>query len=226
MNEQGRNDIPDWLSPLYESQEGAPQQPSQEGAVQPGSVLPALAITAFQLEGEPSPELTLHLGTQKILMDNLHLSMANKAIEEARRQIADYVEQTSSLLMPENVEVYNLRQNADVLKHYPVQLATVIVDTLLLAYSEWDTCPRDIRHRAILGVAQRIIDYQKRERDQKIGSEMLTSALLMQIKAANTSTASMENKIQLLARVFFLEAVASDLPPSQRTGQIGSSWLG
>jgi hypothetical protein len=223
-----QDDLPDWLKPAYDNpvEKAArpttrPQTPSPTPPPEPipkpatgplsrrpGALPPILDITAYQLEGNPSPDLMVHLGTQKMLADTYYLTLAHEVIQEAEQQVISFVRQSPTHALPTSLDMlYRVQGIAGPLKRQPVQLATVLADTILLATNEFDTCPKDIRRKAILGIAQRIVDLQATEVDEVMASERIIKGILQQIELANVQPETGMKAVQLHARLLVLAEI-------------------
>jgi hypothetical protein len=230
MMVQRLNDMPDWLRPLYEN--NAPDAPlsdsltspsSQSGADMPDWLAYAyqqqdvpgtssstpdshLSIKAWLLVGEPSDELARHLGSQRMLLDNVYLNLAREALTEAEKQIRAFFNQRG--VLPDAIDMYKLRDVAEALKMYPIQVATLLVDTILLASGEYEICPSDMRHRAILGISQRVLDYE-RQSSMSAATERMTQEVLEAIEQTGVSQSGSTADVRLHARKLLLGVIAS-----------------
>lgn len=222
-----QDNIPDWLKPAYDNPvekaagpAARPQTPSPPPSEpiprpatgplsrRPGALPPILDIAAYQLEGNPSPDLLVHLGTQKMLADTYYLTLAHEVIQEAEQQVISFVRQSPTHALPTSLDMlYRVQGIAGPLKRQPVQLATVLADTILLATNEFDACPKDIRRKAILGIAQRIVDLQATEVDEVMASERIIKGILQQIELANVQPESGMKAVQLHARLLVLAEI-------------------
>lgn len=233
-----RDDMPDWLRPAYDQpvdKSSGPRPPSQpapdpwaqpappppQPAPQPrrpGALPPILDIAAYQLTEEPTPDLKIHLGTQKMLADTYYLSLAHETLQEAEQQVISFVRQSPTHALPTSIALYRISGIANPLKKQPVQLATILADTILLATNATETCPKDVRHRAILGIAQRIVDLQETEVSNDRAAERIIKGILQQIELSNVQPRSGMAVVQLHARQLVLEQIAEweDSPPPAR----------
>lgn len=189
--------MPDWLAYAYQQQDS----PGAPLAI-PDS---CLSIKAWLLMGEPSGELGQHLGSQRLLLDNVYLNLAREALTEAERQIRAFFYQHE--VMPDAIDMYKLRDVAEALKMYPVQVATLLVDTILMASGEFETCPSDIRHRAILGISQRILDYERRS-SMSAATERMAQEVLEVIKQSGAAQSGAASEIRLHARKLLMGVIA------------------
>jgi hypothetical protein len=231
MMVQRLNDMPDWLRPLYENNAPDESMPdsstassSQSGAEMPdwlayayqqqgtpdisSSPMPDshLSVKAWLLVGEPSDELARHLGSQRMLLDNVYLNLAREALTEAEKQIRAFFNQRG--VLPDTIDMYKLRDVAEALKMYPIQVATLLVDTILLASGEYETCPSDMRHRAILGISQRVLDYE-RQSSMSAATERMTQEVLETIEQAGVSPSGSTADVRLHARKLLLGVIAT-----------------
>lgn len=234
MAMQINDDMPDWLSAAH-----SPPRPADDPASKPappaGDDAPAwlrhaasvstahagdrgeappstgpLAIARYQLAGEPSARLQKLLDTRQIMADQLHLRRCYDAIALAERQITAYVRQSKGHALPESVDVYSMLGVADPIKRHPIQLATLLVDTLLLTSGTEETCPREARHRAILGLAEQILTQQTRLHDQEEGAEAIIGTLLDDIERVSVTLEDPRDRIRLHARKLFLRAIIAE----------------
>jgi hypothetical protein len=223
-----QDDIPDWLKPAYDNPvekaarpTARPQTPSPTPPPEPipkpatgplsrrpGALPPILDITAYQLEGNPSPDLMVHLGTQKMLADTYYLTLAHEVIQEAEQQVISFVRQSPTHALPTSIAMYRVGGIADPIKRQPVQLATILADTILLATNEFESCPKDVRHKAILGIAQRIVDLQETEVEERMAAERIIKGILQQIELSNVQPETGMKAVQLHARQLVLAEVA------------------
>ncbi|MBN1121105.1 MAG: hypothetical protein JXJ17_08505 [Anaerolineae bacterium] len=228
MMSQRINDMPDWLKPLYEnnapnaSPSGSMASPTahsgsdmpdwlayayqQQGSPDAPQAMPdsRLTVKAWLLVGEPSDELAQHLGSQRLLLDNVYLNLAREALAEAEKQIRAFFNQRG--VLPDAIDMYKLRDVAEALKMYPVQVATLLVDTILIASGEYETCPSDMRHRAILGISQRILDYEHRS-SMPDATERMAGEVLEVVEQAGTSQGA-SAEVRLHARKLLLGVIA------------------
>lgn len=232
MATPANDDMPDWLRaahrPPRPDETPAPPPPAADdppawlkhaanvsaqraGATEkaPPSTGP-LTIAQYQLAGEPSMRLREQLDTRQLMADQMHLRRCQEALTLAERQIADYVRQSKEHALPETVDIYDLLEIADPLKRHPIQLATLLIDTLLLASGTENACPREARHRAILGLAERIITRQDELRNRKAGAEEIIGAMLNEVEGMGVTLDSPRDRIRLYARVLFLRAIITE----------------
>jgi hypothetical protein len=192
------SDMPDWLAYAYQQQD-SPDAPPAMPDSHP-------SIKAWLLVGEPSDALAQHLGSQRLLLDNVYLNLAREALTEAEKQIRAFFYQHGA--MPDAIDMYKLRDVAEALKMYPVQVATLLTDTILIASGEYETCPSDMRHRAILGISQRILDYERRS-SLSVATEQMAQEVLEiieQFGAAQSGGTAAE--IRVHARKLLLGVIA------------------
>ncbi len=242
MSTQVNDDMPDWLKaahrPPTPDEAPAPARPATDDppawlkhaanvtaqrAAAAGQAPPStgpLAIASYQLTGEPSARLQKQLDTRQIMANQMHLKRCYDAITLAERQITDYMGWSGAL--PETVDIYDILEMADPIKRHPIQLATLLVDTLLLASGTEQTCPREARHRAILGLADKIITRQENLGDPQAGAEEIIGSVLGEIERVSVTLEDTRDRIRLHARKLFLRAIITE-PDSGREAR-GWSW--
>ena len=236
-----RDDMPDWLRPAYDqpvdkssrprppaqsapdpwAQPVPPRQPMPQPTQprRPGALPPILDIAAYQLAEEPTPDLKVRLDPQQMLADSYYLRLAHETVEEAEQQVISFVRQSPVHALPTSIALYRISGIANPLKSLPVQLATLLADTILLATNATETCPKDVRHRAILGIAQRIVDLQETEFSDERAAERIIRGILQQIDLSNVQPNSGMKIVQLHARRLVLEQIAEweDAPPPRES---------
>jgi hypothetical protein len=240
MSTQVNDDMPDWLKaahrPPTPDETPAPARPTTDDppawlkhaanvtAQRAGATGKAplstgpLAIASYQLTGEPSARLRKQLDTRQIMADQMHLKRCHDAIALAERQIADYMGWSGEL--PETVDIYDILEMADPIKRHPIQLATLLIDTLLLASGTEQTCPREARHRAILGLADKIMTRQEVLGSQRAGAEEIIGSVLGEIERVSVTLDSTNDRIRLHARKLFLRAIIAE----PDTGREARDW--
>jgi hypothetical protein len=235
MSTQVNDDMPDWLKaahrPPAPDEVPAPARPAADDppawlkhaanvtAQRAGAAGKAplstgpLAIASYQLTGEPSAQLQKQLDTRQIMANQMHLKRCYDAITLAERQITNYMGWSGAL--PETVDIYDILEMADPIKRHPIQLATLLIDTLLLASDTEQTCPREARHRAILGLADKIITRQEELSNQRAGAEEIIGSVLSEIERVSVTLDNPHDRILLHARKLFLRAIIAE-PDSGR----------
>jgi hypothetical protein len=195
-------DMPDWLAYAYQQQDEMIASPDYAFSPMADN---RLSIEAWLLMGEPSGELTQHLGSQRMLLDNVYLNLAREALTEAEKQIRVFYNHSG--YMPDTIDMYKLRDVAEALKMYPVQVATLIIDTLLMASGEYETCPSETRHRGILGISQRILEYSHQS-SMSAATEQMTWELLEVIEEGQVPQAGVAAEVRIHARKLLLGVIA------------------
>jgi hypothetical protein len=168
------------------------------------------AIAAYQLSDEPSERLRRQLDSRRIMADQMHLRRCYDAITLAERQITDYMGWSAGGAMPETVDVYDMLEMADPIKRHPVQLGALLIDTLLLASGTEQSCPREARHRAILGMAEKIITRQDELGVPRAGAEELIRFTLDEIERVSVTLDNASDRVRLHARKLFLRAIITE----------------
>lgn len=252
MSDHNDDMLPDWLRDSYQ-QQGAKPAPGTgplrrqtTGNLQPvtpaskpatgrlGLDSPArqanterLSIKNYLLDGDPGPVLAQYLNPDRMFADNILLRTMYDAIEEMEKQIVLYVRNDDNQELPDRVDNYKTPEIAAQIGEYPVQLASVIADTILLTAGEIATCPKKIRNQAVFGIAQRIIDTRKQVTGNQAASIRVTKEILGNINQGAVPPADRVDEIKIHARKLFLFSVIEEYERSQREDKLpGSSWLG
>jgi len=252
MSDYNEDMLPDWLRDSYQQQGATPtpgtgplRRPST-GNLQPetppskpvsrrlGLDSPArsdnaerLSIKNYLLEGNPGPALAEYLNTDRMFSDNILLRTMYDAIEETEKQIVLYVRNDDNQELPDRVDSYKTPEIAVQIGEFPVQLASVIADTILLTAGEIATCPKKIRNQAVFGIAQRIVNTRKQVTGNLAASIRVTKDILGDINRGAVPPADRVDEIKIHARKLFLFSVIEEYERSQREDKLpGSSWLG
>jgi len=185
------------------------QQPTRQGQPQPASAQRPLDIADFQLQGDPSPELSHLLGTTHMLAGNEHLEVMHQVIAEAEKQIVAHMRQAGDGSMPEHLSIYRMADVAGPIKRLPLQLATVLADTIILAADQVDTFDKGVRHRAILGIAEGLLTQTAREDTAEAASERLITGLLALMEKRGVEPKNPWHQVSLHARRLILNEVVA-----------------
>jgi hypothetical protein len=247
MSGRSRDDIPDWLKPLYEKArqqrpQQAPSTPQQpvvapglpdwlRGTYERGTGAPAapaprpdtsplkrriptlpnvLDVMAYELQDEPSAELQEHLSSHNIAVNHAFMTAINKIIEEAEKQVIGFMKMSPGTL-PTTVTIYDIAEVAKSVRYHPVQLATVLADVILLATNEYGQAPKDQRRRAILGIAELIINRQKSERTPEGAAKYVVDGILQMVENLGSMPADRWHVVYLHSRVLVLQEMSRAL---------------
>jgi len=185
------------------------QQPSVQDQPQSTSTHRPLDIADFQLQGDPSDELTRMLGTTHLLAAGKHLENMHKVIAEAEQQIVTYMRQSPDGSLPDHLSIYRMGDVAGPIKRLPLQLATVLADTIILAADQVDTFDKSVRHRAILGIAQGMIMQAGREDTLEDAADRLITGLLALMDRRGVVPKNAWHRVSLHARRLVLQGVVA-----------------
>lgn len=183
----------------------------QQASVQDQPTTPhrPLDIADFQLQGNPSPELSRMLGTTHLLEAGKHLENMHKVIAEAEQQVVTYMRQSVDDSLPEHLNIYRMGEVAGPIKRLPLQLATVLADTIILAADQVETFDKAVRHRAILGIADGLITQAGREDTLEDASERVITGLLALMDRRGVTPGNAWHRVSLHARRLVLREVVA-----------------
>lgn len=168
-----------------------------------------LDIAEFQLQGQPSADLNRMLGTTHMLEAAKHLTVMHEVIAEAEKQVMSYMQQHGGETMPDHLTIYRLVEISGPIKRHPVQLATVLADTLILAADQLDTFDKSVRHKAILGIAEGLLTQTTREYTREAAAERLITGLLALMDRRGVTPRNPWHRVSLYARRLVLRDIAS-----------------
>jgi hypothetical protein len=201
------------------------QQPSLQDQPSPASPRRPLDIADFQLQGEPSSELNSLLGTKHLLEASKHLENMHKVIAEAEQQVVAYMRQMPDDSMPDHLTIYRMTEVAGPIKRMPLQLATVLADTIILAADQVDTFEKGVRHRAILGITQGLLTQAGREDTLEDASERLITGLLALMERRGVEPKNPWHRVSLHARRLVLRDVVDfEEGTSESKGGLSEGW--
>lgn len=175
----------------------------------PGSAPRPLDIAEFQLQGNPSADLNRMLGTTHMLEASKHLTVMHEVIAEAEKQVVSYMQQHGGNTMPNHLTIYRLVEIAGPIKRHPVQLATVLADTLILAADQLETFDKSVRHKAILGIAEGLLTQTAREYTREAAASRLISGLLALMDKRGVTPENAWHRVSLHARRLVLRDIAN-----------------
>ena len=178
---------------------------------QPQSASPnrPLDIADFQLQGDPSPELSRMLGTTHLLEASKHLDNMHRVLAEAEQQVVTYMRQSPKSVMPDHLTIYSMGDVAGPIKRLPLQLATILADTIILAADQVDSFDKGVRHRAILGIADGLISQAGREDTMEDASEKVITGLLAMMDRRGVEPQNPWHRVSLHARRLVLRDVVA-----------------
>ena len=202
---QSTADMPDWLAYAYEQQDSPGAHPP---AQTPPPASDHLTINNWLIVGVPSADMAQLLGSQRMLLDNVYLNLAREALTEAEKQIRSFYNQRG--VMPDAIDMYKLRDVSEALKMYPVQVATLLADTILMASGEYETCGSELRHRGILGISQRILDYERSADSLSAATGRMTAEVLEAVEQGSIAEPGSGEEVRVHARKLLLGVIAGN----------------
>lgn len=214
--------MPDWLAEFYERElkrfgTTLRGQQSAFGNVSARTVTGAMSgdkvkldVHDFVLQGEPSNILRRQLDPSTYAAHNAYMTSLARIIEEAQKQVAAFMKNNDGL-MPATFRSYEVGEMSGSLAYHPVQLATVLIDSILLASNEYETTDKDVRRRAILGMAERIIDRVKVDNSPEEANVHMIQSVLRMIAKSQPKALDRWHQVYLHARILVLEELAENL---------------
>ena len=167
-----------------------------------------LDIAEFVLKGEGSPELKKHMDNTDLIADNAYLERVHTAIGIAEEQVMGYMFSAGDKKMPKSIDIYDIADLAVALKRRPFQLATLLVDTIILAAGQIETFDKSVRWQAIMGITEALIQQADREGSPLVAADKLIRGLLNIIERRGVRLDNTMHRVSLHARKLILLKIA------------------
>ncbi len=168
-----------------------------------------LDIADYVLRGEPSAKLQKYISGDQMFANTHYLNLVHQVMHQAEDQVLSFRRASPIGALPDTISVYNLAEVAGPLKQRPVQLATVIADTIIMAAGQLLTFDKRVRWQAILGISDAILvlsDQQKCSLD--VASERVIRGFLEIIERRSVAPDNEWSAIDLHSRKLVLKQIA------------------
>ncbi|MCC6904690.1 MAG: hypothetical protein IT326_02535 [Anaerolineae bacterium] len=164
-----------------------------------------LSVTDYFLLGGTPPILRSFMERDHQVRGIYAMDACNKVIADGQKQLLDYFRYAHR--WPETLSVYRFAEHADHVRSFPVQLATLLVEAILLTTGE--DCPEDGKLCAINGIALDIVQRSDPYSGLPLGARLVTASIISAI-AANAPHFTRKDyaEARLRASLLFLQEVA------------------